>query len=82
MVKFRRIPAFESSTRKDLVVEKKDIQISGHTIKNVPVQVEDTKSEEINYLISDPIFKRLYSLIRKNSENVVLDFDNLSSKQM
>lgn len=23
MVKFRRIPAFESSTRKDLVVEKK-----------------------------------------------------------
>lgn len=82
MVKFRHIPAFESSTRKDLVVEKKDIRISGHTIKNVPVQVEDTKSEEINYLISDPIFKRLYSLIRKNSEDVVLDFDNLSSKQI
>lgn len=77
MVKFRRVPAFESSTRKDLVTAKKDIQISGHTIKNVPVQVEDTKSEEINYLISDPIFKRLYTLIRKNNENVVLDFDNI-----
>jgi len=43
----------------------------------VPVQLEDSQSEDISYLISDPIFKRLYSIIRKSTESVEFDFDKI-----
>ncbi|KRL87490.1 hypothetical protein [Ligilactobacillus apodemi] len=81
MVKFRRVPAFDTNNmpNKSEIV-KKDIQISGHMIKNVPVQLDDSQSEEISYLISDPIFKRLYDFIRKSAANAELDFDNLITK--
>jgi hypothetical protein len=60
-----------------MTIVKKDIQISGHKIKNVPVQLEDSQSEDISYLISDPIFKHLYSIIRRSTEGVEFDFDKL-----
>ncbi len=74
MVKFRRVRAFDTE---NLAIVKKDIQISGHKIKNVPVQLEDSQSEDISYLISDPIFKHLYSIIRRSTEGVEFDFDKL-----
>ena len=37
MVKFRRVRAFDTENlAKDMTIVKKDIQISGHKIKNVP----------------------------------------------
>ena len=78
MVKFRRVRAFDTENlAKDITIVKKDIQISGHKIKNVPVQLEDSQSEDISYLISDPIFKHLYSIIRRSTEGVEFDFDKL-----
>ena len=78
MVKFRRVRAFDTENlAKDMTIVKKDIQISGHKIKNVPVQLEDSQSEDISYLISDPIFKHLYSIIRRSTEGVEFDFDKL-----
>lgn len=79
MVKFRRVRAFDTENlAKDMTIVKKDIQISGHKIKNVPVQLEDSQSEDISYLISDPIFKRLYSIIEKTLK--VLNSTLISSK--
>ena len=78
MVKFRRVRAFDTENlAKDMTIVKRIFKSLVIRSKNVPVQLEDSQSEDISYLISDPIFKHLYSIIRRSTEGVEFDFDKL-----
>lgn len=75
MVKIKRAPVAGLHLLEGEIV-KKDLKISGMSFKNVPV-IPEVKNDDTSYHVSEPVYKRPYTLLRSRRSKVV-DFDDFA----
>ena len=71
MVKIKRAPVAGLHLLEGEIV-KKDLKISGMSFKNVPV-IPEVKNDDTSYHVSEPVYKRLYTLLQ-SSPNLCVNY--------
>lgn len=75
MVKIKRAPV-SSLHMLDGEIIRKNLRISGMSFKNVPV-IAEVHDEGTSYHVSQPVYKRIYTMLRTRKAQVV-SFDDFA----